>query len=170
MTLELSVALSPTREGLRLVYTVAGDTVALRIPSASKPGPADGLWQHTCLEAFVAVDGDAAYREFNFSPSGQWAIYRFAGERIRAVSDGDAQAPPVLHTTLNADQLTLTAEVSWSALPAQTGELSVGLSAVIEESDGRLSYWALRHAGERPDFHHPAGRCLRLALPPNPRP
>jgi hypothetical protein len=29
----------------------------------------------------------------------------------------------------------------------------VGLSAVVEEQDGRRSYFALAHAGERPDFH-----------------
>lgn len=168
MALTLSVAVSSTREGFQLVYTVVGHIAALRVPKPTLPGPANGLWQHTCLELFVAADGDAPYRELNFSPSGQWATYHFASERIRATSDGDAQAPPVLHTTLNADQLTLTAKVPWTALPAQASELCVGLSAVIEEADGRLSYWALHHPTERPDFHHPAGRCLRMALPPSP--
>ena len=168
LALNLSVAVSPTHRGLQLVYGVTGNMAALRIPASTKFGPADGLWQHTCLEAFVAVDGEAAYRECNFSPSGQWAMYRFASERIRAATDEDTEAPTVLHTTLNADQMTLTAELPWSALPTQASELCVGLSAVIEEVDGRLSYWALYHPGERPDFHHPAGRRLRLARPPNP--
>lgn len=167
VALDLSVAVSPTREGLQLVYTVVGHIAALRVPKTTLPGPADGLWLHTCLELFVAADGDAAYRELNFSPSGQWATYHFASERVRVVGDGDAEAPPVLHTTMNADRLTLTAEVPWNARPAQASELCVGLSAVIEEADGRLSYWALHHPAERPDFHHPAGRRLRLALPPS---
>ena len=95
-------------------------------------------------------------------------MYRFASERIRAAADEGTEAPTVLHTTLNADQMTLTAELPWSALPVQAPEIRVGLSAVIEEADGRLSYWALHHPAERPDFHHPASRCLRLTLPSDP--
>jgi hypothetical protein len=30
----------------------------------------------------------------------------------------------------------------------------LGVSAVIEESDGAKSYWALKHAPGKPDFHH----------------
>ncbi len=33
----------------------------------------------------------------------------------------------------------------------------LALSAVIEEVRGRLSYWALTHPTEKPDFHHEAG-------------
>jgi hypothetical protein len=30
----------------------------------------------------------------------------------------------------------------------------VGLSAVIEDTSGRKSYWALAHPPGKPDFHH----------------
>ncbi len=33
----------------------------------------------------------------------------------------------------------------------------LALSAVIEEVRGRLSYWALTHPSQKPDFHHEAG-------------
>jgi hypothetical protein len=36
---------------------------------------------------------------------------------------------------------------------------------VIEAADGSLSYWALAHAGEKPDFHDPATFSMRVALP-----
>ncbi len=40
----------------------------------------------------------------------------------------------------------------------------LGLSAVIEETDGTKSYWALAHPAEGPpDFHHPD--CFALTLP-----
>ena len=42
---------------------------------------ADVLWQHTCFEAFVAPAGAPGYHEFNFSPSLDWAIYRFSAYR-----------------------------------------------------------------------------------------
>src|SRR3546814_9971873 len=42
------------------------------------------------------------------------------------------------------------------------GPVRVALSAVIEETDGTKSYWALRHPPGKPDFHHPD--CFALAL------
>lgn len=43
--------------------------------------------------------------------------------------------------------------------------LHLGLSAVVEGVDGTLSYWALRHFGKRPDFHHPDAFVRSLVLP-----
>lgn len=164
LPLDVSVALSWTDSGLQLRYSVVGDSAGLRIPPGAAPGPADGLWQHTCLEAFIASEDEAGYREFNFSPSGQWAAYRFASERVRASYGVEGQ--PSLQFAMSASQLVLTAHLPWSALP-RSATLCIGLSAVIEESSGQLSYWALQHPCGRPDFHHPAGRALRLALPTN---
>ena len=164
---DVSVSVSWVPGGLRLVYAVSGDTAGLSIPSATPPGPADGLWQHTCLEAFVSVNGEAAYREFNFSPSGQWAVYRFAGERQRDPSPSPDLPAPVMQLAITPTLLTLAVHVPRAALPASALHLELALCAVIEELDGRQSYWALQHPCERPDFHHPAGRSLRLALPQN---
>ena len=148
------------------MYVVAGNCAALRIPHATdRPGPADGLWRHTCLEAFVAVDGDSAYREFNFAPSGQWAIYSFASERVRTPSEVDVAIQPSIQIHSDSEQLTLTAKLPWTTLPPRGRTLWIALSAVIEDANGQLSYWALQHPCEQPDFHHPAGRALRLALP-----
>jgi len=162
------VAVSLSSTGLQLRYVVAGNCAALRIPhTTERPGPADGLWRHTCLEAFVAVEGEAAYREFNFSPSGQWAIYSFASERVRTPLEVDTALKPSTQIPSSSEQLTLTAHLPWTALPPRDSALSIALSAVIEEANGQLSYWALQHPCEQPDFHHPAGRALRLALPLN---
>ena len=164
--LVLSVAVSVTSIGLQLVYEVAGHCTTLRIPPATQVrGPTDGLWRNTCLEAFVAVEGDSAYREFNFSPSGQWAIYSFASERVRTSLNVDAAMQPSPHVHSSSEQLTLTAHLPWTALPPRGSVLNVALSAVMEEANGQLSYWALQHPCAQPDFHHPAGRSLRLALP-----
>ncbi len=35
--------------------------------------------------------------------------------------------------------------------------LRIALSAVIEDESGRIFYWALKHAPDKPDFHHAAG-------------
>ncbi len=43
--------------------------------------------------------------------------------------------------------------------------LRLGLSAVIEASGGTLSYWALHHPADKPDFHNAKAFALRLELP-----
>ena len=44
-----------------------------------------------------------------------------------------------------------------------TAPLLIALSAVVEQSNGSLSYWALKHPPGRPDFHHADGYVLELA-------
>src|ERR1019366_4823177 len=41
--------------------------------------------------------------------------------------------------------------------------LRIALAAVIEDENGRLSYWGLRHPPGKPDFHHPNGFALEVA-------
>jgi hypothetical protein len=155
--------------GLLLCWRLSGDVAALRLPAPTTPGPADGLWQHTCFEAFVALSDETAYREFNFSPSGQWAAYRFCAERVRD-TQAEAMQPrfePLIDLTTCANTLTLHTWIPDSALPqpAATQRLQLGLSAVLEDHQGQLSYWALQHPSARPDFHHRGGLSLTLAWP-----
>jgi hypothetical protein len=44
----------------------------------------------------------------------------------------------------------------------------LGLSALLEEASGRMSYWALAHSTGRPDFHH--ADCFACELPMAQRP
>ncbi|MFP8778273.1 DOMON-like domain-containing protein [Hydrogenophaga sp. RWCD_12] len=148
--------------GWWLHYLIEGPVDALTIPVPQTPGPADGLWRHTCFEAFVQ-DGDGpGYREFNFSPSGQWAVYRFTAERERCANDTPPAVGPSINVQTSADALHLRAWIPHALLPETPGR--VGLTAVIETTEGQLSYWALQHPhDDRPDFHHPAGRALAPA-------
>ena len=125
------------------------------------PGPADGLWHHSCFEAFVGTADDEAYQEFNFAPSGQWAHYRFQRERVLDAAPA-AVATPRCHWTADRGSLLLDALLPASALSPAGASLLIGLSAVIEIADGTLSYWALHHPAPRPDFHHRGGWALRL--------
>lgn len=139
--------------GLHLRFVLTGDLARLRIPTpAAQPGATDGLWRHTCCEAFVATPHDAAYREFNLSPSGDWAAYRFSAERQRDTAAPPLPAPRIV-CTHDAQALHLQAWLPPEALPPPTEGRLLGLTAVIEQTDGRLSYWALAHAAARPDFH-----------------
>lgn len=137
---------------LRVAYVLQGAVDRLRLPPPRAPRAADRLWQHTCCELFVA-HGLPAYREFNFSPSGEWAAYAF--ERYREGSPLTI-ADPRIEVQRDHERLKLTATI-------QANARTIGLSAVIEEEDGVLSYWALKHAPGKPDFHHPHAFALELA-------
>jgi hypothetical protein len=132
---------------------VRGDMSALRIPAPAAPRRVDELWRHTCCELFVARPGEPGYLEFNFSPSGEWAAYEFSAYRER-ITNPDFR--PDIRTTRSPEQVAI--EVT---LPL-SGRLKVGVSAVLEEANGTLSYWALRHAPGKPDFHHPDAFAVEL--------
>jgi hypothetical protein len=156
--------------GLSLCYTVRSPHLArIRLPRPRTPGPADGLWQHTCFELFIAAMASDAYLEYNLSPSGEWARYVFSAERIRdPLAEGSAQPTPSpipIRCATHHDRISLHAVVPLADLPPSPQGWRVGLTAVIEDTDGRLGYWALHHPRPQPDFHHPAGRLLRLAPP-----
>lgn len=134
---------------LSLHYILAGNMAGLRLPMPAPPLRTDGLWQHTCFELFAREPSAAAYLECNFSPSTQWAAYRFEACRS-GMTDADI-APPAIETRRGDDRFELLA-----AIEMPDGPILLALSAVIEETNGRKSYWALAHPGAKPDFHHPA--------------
>jgi len=141
---------------ITLDYLLHGELLRLRWPSsASRPQRRDELWRHTCFELFARCEGADDYVEFNFSPSGDWAAYAFKGYRTGQSTCEQSSVGITLHP-LGPGQLRLQACAQLPA-PAERGPGAagwrIGLAAVIEEDDGALSYWALRHAGAKPDFH-----------------
>lgn len=147
---------------LNLCYRLYGELAGLALPVPQAPGPVDGLWQYTCCEAFIAAVDGPEYREFNFSPSGQWAAYGFNDYRERA-PDFHATAAPQISFCRLADGFQLVATLAPSLLPA--GDvLHIALSSVIAASDGSKSYWALRHCAEQPDFHLRQSFALTLKV------
>lgn len=144
---------------LRLCYEgLAAGNLVFPAPAGQECGIRDGLWCHTCCEAFVGPAGEAAYREFNFSPSGQWAVYGFSAYRQR--EDLRLAAIPAVSFNRDNDLWRLEANVPVVLLP--DGDLELGLAVVLETAGGCLDYLALHHPAERPDFHDRRGFILRL--------
>ena len=151
---------------LALTFSLTGDLGSVRISDARSPRMTDRLWEHTCLEVFVAAEGAEAYHEFNLSPSGEWMAHAFRRYRDGGPLTDDGLNPQI--ATRQHDRLfELTATLRLNRLCAEYERrmLHVGLSAVIEDAHGSLSYWALRHPAGRPDFHHPDAFALRLDAP-----
>jgi hypothetical protein len=160
-SLHVKVELQP-QGALQLSYELTGNLAQICIPVPQSPSAVDGLWGHTCFELFVAVEGEAGYHEFNFSPSGQWAAYAFSDYRVRSALA--VSRMPVISFTQSYGQLQLEAVIAAVDLPQNIAgkPLQLGLTAVIEADDGSRSYWALHHSTPRPDFHDRAGFILSL--------
>ena len=146
----------PRADRLVLSYVVTGKIGDLRMPPVMASARGDELWRHTCFEAFVrASAGRRLLRiqlcavDRNGRPIGSAAteagcVWRARSARRRSRCN---RAP-------NATRCR--PRWSWIALSGLPRDASwrLGLSAVIEDTSGRKSYWALAHPPGKPDFHH----------------
>ncbi|HWS09558.1 MAG TPA: DOMON-like domain-containing protein [Xanthobacteraceae bacterium] len=155
--IEVDIA-RPRPGSLILSYVVSGRISDLRLPPIVTAARADELWRHTCFEAFVRPSADPGYYEFNFSPSTQWAAYRFDSYRSGMRVAAEIGAPRI-EVRSTAESYTLQAALEFVGL---SPPLHLGLSAVLEETNGGNSYWALAHPLGKPDFHH--ADCFALEL------
>ncbi len=167
--IEVEVA-RPLDGSLVLVYVVTGKISHLAMPTVATAARTDQLWRHTCFEAFVRSSPGAAYYEFNFAPSTQWAAYQFSSYRSGMRVATDISTPRiavetsperyVLQASLDLGQVLASPESGGGN--ARGAMWQLGLSAVIEETSGRQSYWALAHPPGRADFHH--SDCFMLEV------
>jgi hypothetical protein len=144
----------PRAGGLTLAYFVSGRIGDLRLLPVTAPARADELWRHTCFEAFILAPPGPAYYEFNFAPCTRWAAYRF--DRYRSgMRVGEIPAPRI-EVQAEPERFTLRAALDLTPLSNLPYEAAwrMGLSAVIEDARGRMSYWALAHPPGKADFHH----------------
>jgi hypothetical protein len=186
---------------LRLCFELHADPAALRLPAplaSGAPTRTDGLWRHTCFEAFLAAPAPSAtsttagadtgsdtgqvrvpYVEYNLAPSGAWAAYRFDGYRAGMRPEPLVVEPRVV-ASLSGRVLRFDVALAWpTPLPGAPPEAHdaptaaaggtrwqgrLGLSAVIEAADGKLSYWALHHPAALADFHNGEGFTLGVEV------
>ena len=151
---------------LDLVYQLTGDLAGLEIPalaaaSSVAPDREQRLWEHTCFEFFLAPSGGEEYWEGNFSPSGQWNLYHFSRYREGMAEERRVTAIAA-RWQRSATALALQLKFDFSPLVKAGSAIALGISAIIEEGNGRRSYWSLAHPAPQPDFHQRSG--FRLAL------
>jgi hypothetical protein len=147
---------------LQLEWRLEGPVGLLALPlPESPPERRHGLWEATCFECFLASPDRPGYWEFNLSPAGHWNVFRFDGYRsgmrdetaFDALPVAVAHGPGTCHVSLRLDTTQLgIADDPWL----------LGISTVLAESDGHVTYWALLHPALQPDFHQAAG--FRIGL------
>jgi len=153
-----------TRHGnlMTLIYILSGPLHLIKIPApALNPIRKDRIWEATCFELFFGMKTSERYWEFNFSPSGNWNVYRFNGYR-RDMAKESAFANLPFSVKQIQDTLCLTMEIRLDQLFDSAAPLQAGICAVINTLDGDFFYFALTHPAPKPDFHHPAGFILEL--------
>jgi hypothetical protein len=171
----LSARITVTEPHLLTVhFCLQADMARIRASDETAvPGRADGLWKHTCFEAFLRPGDSRGYYEFNFSPAKQWAAYHFDAYRegmtaVQFFNEPAGNAAfrngPQIRVRTESGRLDLEATVplplSVTAGAAPAARLAV--TAVVEEDNGSLSYWSARHPPGKPDFHHPDSFAIEL--------
>ena len=150
-----AAVLLPDDGSIALAYTLYGRTDSLDIPEPRPPVFRDELWRRTCFEVFLKPGEGPAYLEFNFSPSGEWAAYGFDDYRVRNAWRPEAEPTILFGRSSDRLRLQATLPAAFAAKAVGSRQMRIALSAVVQNSAGRLSYWALRHPVDKPDFHHP---------------
>ena len=150
----ITATISPTPSGCEAVFRLTGEIGAIVVPPSKPCERRDNLWQTTCFEIFWQPLDGAAYREFNLSPSGQWAAYDF--DAFRQGMRDAAVGSIAVACRHDGEALVLTASIASDLLcPAR-----IALNAVVENADGSKQFWALAFPEGQPEFHAEANRTL----------
>ena len=149
---EVEAVIEQDDTSLLLSYSLVGDISSLVIPkSVSQPKRTEGLYRHTCFEMFL-LDSSGKYLEWNFSPSGDWCIFNFDKYRTRSSHTFATEASfRIYKTSMSADSLSLKVNLHLNEIKLKATRL--GVFAVLEHANKKLSYWALGHGKEKADFH-----------------
>lgn len=140
-------------------FHIEGDLGKIKWPDTfqSREERRNELWKHTCFEVFLAANRneETPYFEVNCSPNGDWNLYHLSGYRkdLKPYYPGRVS----LLERENTDH-GLRFIIGVEGLPASPWH--IGLTAVIEEVSGKVTYWALAHPGKTADFHDKRGFIL----------
>jgi len=145
-----------------ITYELSGPLDLLKIPkTVNNPLRKNRLWEKTCFELFIGSRGSDPYWEVNLSPSGHWNIYRLDAYRKGMTEDANFSTLPFFLTCKN-NFYRVELKINRKRMLPLHKNFQIGVSTVIEDKNGDMTYWALNHPGEKPDFHHPDSFILEL--------
>lgn len=157
---EMTAEFNQNADSIFISYKLTGDLNSIDLGTGTpKHKRVKNLWEKTCFELFIQ-NQKKHYTEFNFSPEFEWNAYYF--ETLRGpLLEIEKMPAPKIDILLSLDVFHLIAEIDKRAFPEgffKSGEsipLSAGITSVIKEKNNQLSYWALSHVDQKPNFHHP---------------
>ena len=139
---------------LSIHYTVQGDIENILLPeSSASAARQDDLWKATCFEFFFAIPNSPEYWEANISPSNAWNFYHMdAYRRIGFREETRTQQLPFEFQKTDGKYL-LDVSMNLGPILYVEQKIQVGITAIIQTTDGNEAYWALAHPGSQADFH-----------------
>ena len=154
--LDITAKLSRSGPLISLRYEITGRSLKnVFFPEKEEsPSRKEELWNTTCLEAFLSAKDQKKYWELNLSPSASWNCYSFDSYRSGMIEEAAVTTLPIV-TSLNEEAFVMETRLGLEGiadLSIKDG-LMFGLSCVLVTKKGEKSYWALKHCGNRPDFH-----------------
>jgi len=160
--IEISGNIARYYNRLALQYQILGQLAELAIPAATNsPTRKDDLWQQTCLEFFLGIEGSPQYWEFNLSPAGDWNIYHFEDYRQKMQTEtAFGSLPFVVQNRPN--YLLLTLELDLDKIVEVGQKIEIAIASVIQPKVGEVTYWALNHCATQADFHRRESFIIKL--------
>ncbi|WP_017655804.1 DOMON-like domain-containing protein [Fortiea contorta] len=152
-TVNITGNIARTDNHLAIEYTISGDLKEIIIASPTDtPTRKHELWENTCFEFFLGVKNSTQYWEFNFSPSGDWNVYRFDDYR-QGMREETAWTQLPFSVQNLADSLAIALQINLNQILSPTQAIEVAITTVIQHKDSKITYFALTHQGAEPDFH-----------------
>lgn len=149
---------------LTIHYALIGKIEDIFLPSLSvNPTRKDNLWKSTCLEFFLAVKELPQYWEFNLSPSGDWNVYYMDSYRRIGFREETSIQQLQFERQKRTNVFQLNAAVDLNPIIRVEQILEVGVTAVIQTTEGSETYWALMHPAPEADFHLRESFLLAMA-------
>ena len=147
-----------------LRYSLSGEIEKILWPPiAVNPSRKDELWKRTCFEFFLAIKNMPQYWEFNLSPSGDWNAYYMNSYRRVGFREETSIQRLQFESQRQSSHFTLDVIVDLNPIIQQSQLFDVGITAVIQKTDGNETYWALSHPAPFADFHLRESFILGLA-------
>lgn len=154
LKVKTSTALANDQPSLEISYILSGPLNLLEIPAREKnPQGKEGLWETTCFEAFFSTPGSFNYKEFNFSPSGNWWIGGFENYRVRSNEKNKTPSPRLSWAQKSDNLAELNVVLNSAHFDKGFRNLEWSLAAILKLKTGEKIHFALEHLAEKPDFH-----------------
>jgi hypothetical protein len=149
---------------ITLHYLLMGKIEEIFVPMHSmNPSRKDELWKGTCFEFFLAIKGQPEYWEFNMSPSGDWNAYHMDAYRRVGFREETSIQQLQMEVQDEPGRFLLDVALDLNPILQQSPLLDVGITAVIQCTDGTETFWALAHLGPYADFHLRKSFTVELA-------
>lgn len=151
----LSVSVSQVHGILQCRFELTDPKKLILVPNPkTNPSRMRGLWKSTCFEVFWKETELANYWEMNLSPSLDWNVFGFQSYRSDIEKEDLRFESVACASDRYEDRIIFDVSLDLKKCAYEFRKIQVSCTAVLEHKSGAKSYWAFKHPGIKPDFHH----------------